>query len=163
MNKIQRLASALLLLLFATGAFAQTAATAELRGTVKDPNGAVIASATVTIRDDAKSIERTVQTSPAGDFVLLSVPPGTYTLTVAAKGFSKMTAHNVTLTVGQAAQYPVTLQLAATETEITVTGEPLLVETARTSTSTTIGEQRIENLPINGRNYVNFSLTNSQV
>lgn len=163
MNKIQRLLSALLLLLFATGAFAQTAATAELRGTVKDPNGAVIASATVTLRDDAKSIERTVQTSPAGDFVLLSVPPGTYTLTVAAKGFSKMTAHNVTLTVGQAAQYPVTLQLAATETEITVTGEPLLVETARTSTSTTIGEQRIENLPINGRNYVNFSLTNSQV
>ena len=163
MNKIQRLISALLLLLFATGAFAQTAATAELRGTVKDPNGAVVQGATVTIRDDAKSIERTVESSAAGDFVLLSVPPGTYTLTVAAKGFSKMTAHNITLTVGQAAQYPVTLQLATTETEITVTGEPLLVETARTSTSTTIGEQRIENLPINGRNYVNFSLTNSQV
>jgi len=55
------------------------------------------------------------------------------------------------------------LAVADSGTEVTVTGEPLLVETAKTSTSTTIGQQRIDNLPINGRNYVNFSLTNSQV
>ena len=80
-----------------------------------------------------------------------------------AKGFAKMVAKDVGLTVGQAADYPVTMQLPTAETEVTVTGEPLLVETAKTSTSTTIGQQSIENLPINGRNYVNFSLTNSQV
>ena len=163
MKKIQQLAILLLVLLTTAAAFAQTAATAELRGTVKDPNGAVITNATVTLRDEAKSIERTVQTATTGEFVLLAVPPGRYTLTVTAKGFSKMVAKGVTLTVGQAAEYPVTMQLATAETEITVTGEPLLIETAKTSTSTTIGEQRIENLPINGRNYVNFSLTNSQV
>jgi hypothetical protein len=164
MKRIQRLAIlSLVLLLTTAGAFAQTAATADLRGTVKDPNGAVITNATVTLRDDAKGIERTVQTSATGEYVLLSVPPGRYTLTVTAKGFSKLVAKGVTLTVGQAAEYPVTMQLATAETEITVTGEPQLIETAKTSTSTTIGEQRIENLPINGRNYVNFSLTNSQV
>src|SRR5512146_3298554 len=131
MKKIQRLAIlSLVLLLTTAGAFAQTAATADLRGTVKDPNGAVITNATVTLRDDAKSIERTVQTSATGEYVLLSVPPGRYTLTITAKGFSKLVAKGVTLTVGQAAEYPVTMQLATAETEITVTGEPQLIETA---------------------------------
>lgn len=163
MNYTRRFAYLLLVILLTAAAFSQTASTADLRGTVKDPNGAVITNATVTLRDEARNFERTVQTSGAGEFVLLSVPPGRYTLTVAAKGFSKLVAKDVALTVGQAAEYPVTMQVAATETEITVTGEPLLIETSKTSSSTTIGEQRIENLPINGRNYINFTLTNSQV
>src|SRR5947209_2269814 len=163
MKIIQRAAYLLLALFWTVSAFAQTAATADLRGKIKDPNGAVIPSATVTLRDEARNFERTVQTNAGGDYVLLSIPPGRYTLTVTAKGFAKTVAKNVALTVGQAAEYPVMLQLPTAEAEVTVTGEPLLIETAKTSTSTTIGQQRIENLPINGRNYVNFSLTNSQV
>ncbi|MGC2695339.1 MAG: TonB-dependent receptor [Candidatus Angelobacter sp.] len=163
MNIIQRLAIALLVLSMAASAIGQTAATADLRGTVKDPNGAVIQGATVTVRDEARNFERSVQTNETGYFTLLSLPPGHYLLTVTAKGFAKLVAKDVGLTVGQAADYPVTMQLPTAETEVLVTGEPLLVETAKTSTSTTIGQQRIENLPINGRNYVNFSLTNSQV
>jgi hypothetical protein len=163
MKMIQRLAYALLALFLAASAIAQTAATADLHGTVKDPNGAVISGATVTVSDPERNFERSAQTNETGYFTLLSLPPGNYRLTISAKGFAKMVAKNVGLTVGQVADYPVTMQLATAETEITVTGEPLLVETAKTSTSTTIGQQRIENLPINGRNYVNFSLTNSQV
>jgi Carboxypeptidase regulatory-like domain/TonB dependent receptor-like, beta-barrel len=164
MNKIQRLALLLLAIMLIAGAsFAQTSATAELRGTVKDPNGAVIQGASVSLRDDARNIGRTAVTNANGDYVLLAVPPGSYTLTVAAKGFARLVATNVSLTVGQAAQYPVTMQLETAQTEITVTGEPQLIETSKTSTSTTIGQERIENLPTNGRNYVNFSLTNSQV
>jgi len=163
MNIIQRVSGLLTLLVIAASAFAQTAATAELHGVVKDPNGAVIQGATISLRDEAKNITRSAQSNEAGEYNLLSIPPGEYTLTVSAKGFSKVVAKQVTLNVGQAAQYPVTMQLATAETEITVTGEPLLIETAKSSTSTTIGQQRIENLPINGRNYVNFSLTNSQL
>ncbi len=163
MKIIQRVLVLSLVVLMAASAFAQTAATAELRGTIKDPNGAVIAGATVSLRDQSKNVERTTQSDGTGEYVLLSVPPGSYTFTVTAKGFSKMVSNNVSLTVGQAARYPVTLQVATTQTEVTVTTEPLLIETATTSTSTTIGQGRIENLPINGRNYVNFSLTNSQV
>src|SRR6185312_5285115 len=129
----------------------------------KDPNGAVIHGATVSLHDEAKNITRSAETNEAGEYNLLSVPPGQYTLSVTATGFAKVVAKQVTLTVGQAAQYPVTMQLATAETEITVTGEPELIETSKSSTSTTIGERRIENLPINGRNYVNFSLTNSQL
>lgn len=163
MKIVQRLPFLMAIILIAASAFAQTAATAELHGTVKDPNGAVIQGATVSLHDEAKNTTRSAQTSELGEYNLLSIPPGQYTLTVTAKGFSKVIAKQVTLNVGQAAQYPVTMQLATAETEITVTGEPLLIETSKSSTSTTIGEQRIENLPINGRNYVNFSLTNSQL
>lgn len=163
MKIIQPVACSLFILILAASAFSQTAATADLRGTVKDPNGAVIQNATITVRDEARNLERSVQSNESGYFTLLSLPPGHYTMTVEAKGFAKLVAKDVGLTVGQAADYPVTLQLPTAETEVTVTGEPLLVETAKTSTSTTVGQQRIDNLPINGRNYVNFSLTNSQV
>ena len=162
MKIIQRVLCVLFVIILAASAIAQTAATADLRGTVKDPNGAVIQNATITVRDEARNFERSAQSNESGYFTLLSLPPGNYTLTVTAKGFAKMVAKNVGLTVGQAADYPVTMQLPTAQTEVVVTGEPLLVETAKTSTSTTIGQQRIENLPINGRNYVNFSLTNSQ-
>jgi Carboxypeptidase regulatory-like domain/TonB dependent receptor-like, beta-barrel len=163
MRIIQRVVYVFLALFLSASAMAQTAATADLHGTVKDPNGAMISGATVTVRDQARNFERSVQTNEAGYYTLLSLPPGSYKLTVTAKGFATLVANNVTLTVGQSADYPLALSLPTAETEVTVTGEPLLVETAKTSTSTTIGQQRIENLPINGRNYVNFSLTNSQV
>ena len=58
---------------------------------------------------------------------------------------------------------PVTLTLAGTTAEVTVSAEAELIETQRTSATTTIGQTRIDNLPINGRNYINFTLTNSQV
>jgi outer membrane receptor protein involved in Fe transport len=163
MKNIQRFAFVLFILVLTTLGEAQTAATADLRGTVRDPNGAVIQNATITVRDEARNLERSTQSNESGFFTLLSLPPGHYTLTVTANGFAKLVAKNLGLTVGQAADYPVIMHLPTAETEVVVTGDPLLVETAKTSTSTTIGQQRIENLPINGRNYVNFSLTNSQV
>jgi hypothetical protein len=163
MKIIQRLPFLLSIVMIGASAWGQSAATAELRGVVKDPNGAVIHGATVSLHDEAKNITRSAESNQAGEYNLLSIPPGQYTLTVTAMGFAKVVANQVTLTVGQAAQYPVTMQLATAETEITVTGEPELIETTKSSTSTTIGARRIENLPINGRNYVNFSLTNSQL
>src|SRR5262249_8957771 len=117
----------------------------------------------VTVKDEARNFERSAQTNETGYFTLLSLPPGHYTMSVTAKGFAKMVAKDLGLTVGQVAEYPVIMRLPTAESEVVVTSEPLLVETAKTSTSTTIGEERIDNLPINGRNYVNFSLTNSQV
>src|SRR6185437_13841638 len=163
MKIIQRVPLLLSIIVLAVSAWAQTAATAELHGVVKDPNGAVIHGASINLRDEAKNITRSAETNDAGEYNLLSVPPGQYTLTVTAGGFAKVVVKQLTLNVGQSAQYPVTMQLAAAETEITVTGEPQLIETSKSSTSTIIGQRRIENLPINGRNYVNFSLTNSQL
>jgi hypothetical protein len=150
-------------MLLVVGAMAQGVATADLHGTVKDPNGAVVSNATVTVRDEARAFERSTKTDAEGNYLLPLLPPGHYTLTVEAPGFGKLVAKDVGVTVGQQADFPVTLKVAAATTEVTVTGEAALVETQRTSSTTTIDQERIDNLPINGRNYINFTLTDSQV
>src|SRR6266516_3904328 len=128
-----------------------------------DRNGAVVPGATVTLRSDTTGVEQSTTTDASGQYAFLLVPAGQYTLTVEAAGFSKLTDTGVTLTVGQLAKLPLTLQLAAVTAEISVTSDAQLVETTRISVATTVDQTRIDNLPINGRNYINFTLTNSQV
>ena len=152
-----------LVVLIAFSVSAQNVATADLRGRVKDPAGAVITNATLTIRDEAKSFERSTTSDSEGEYQFVLLPPGTYKLTVEAPGFSKLSANNINLTVGQSAQLPVSMKLASAAAEMTISAETEMVETQQTATSTTISQQRIENLPINGRNYINFTLTNSQI
>ena len=89
--------------------------------------------------------------------------PGSYSVTVEAPGFAKMVNSSVRLTIGQVAELAVTLSVAAASETVTVSSEAELVETQQTASGTTIDQTRIENLPINGRNYVNFALTNSQL
>jgi hypothetical protein len=148
--------------LLSMSAAAQSMATAELHVTVKDPSGRMVTNAKVTARDESRGIERTLENRADGEYHLLSLPPGQYVVTVEAAGFAKATAVGVRVTVGQAAELPVTLNVAGRVTEVTVSGETEIVETQQTSVSTTINQQRIDNLPINGRNYIQFTLTNSQ-
>ncbi|HYY69364.1 MAG TPA: carboxypeptidase regulatory-like domain-containing protein, partial [Terriglobales bacterium] len=148
--------------LLAVGAAAQSINTAELHVIVKDPSGSMVTKARVTVRDESRGIERTLADRPQGEYQFLSLPPGVYTVTVDAGGFARAMAVGVRVTVGQAAELPLTLRMAGAATEVTVSGETELVETQRTSVATTINQQRIDNLPINGRNYINFTLLNSQ-
>src|SRR5216117_522803 len=145
-------------------AFPQSPSTgAQLSGTILDPNGAVVPGATVTLRSDTTGVEQSTTTDASGQYAFLLVPAGQYTLTVEAAGFSKLTDTGVTLTVGQLAKLRLTLQLATVTAEVSVTSDAQLVETTRISVATTVDQTRIDNLPINGRNYINFTLTNSQV
>ena len=154
---------AVVTLLLSTLGFAQGAATGDLRVTVKDPKGSLVTNATVTARDPAKGVERSGTGDGQGEYRMLLLPPGTYEVTVEAAGFAKVTAGNVSITVGQVADLPVALSIATGNQVITVSSEAELVETSRSSTTDTIGERRIDSLPINGRNYIQFTLTDSQV
>jgi hypothetical protein len=149
--------------LLATIAAAQGSATGDLHVTVKDPSGQVVANATVTLRDPVKGFERTTTQNTDGEYRLLALPPGRYVVSVSASGFSKAVFQDQVVTVGQMADLPVMLQVSGGETIVTVGSEAELVETTRTSTTDTIDQRRIDNLPINGRNYINFTLTDSQV
>jgi len=143
--------------------FAQSSSTGDFRVTVRDEKGSFITSATVTARDQAKGLERTTTQNTNGEYLLLNLPPGTYTVTVEAAGFGKGEATDLALTVGQAKDLPMTLKVSGGETLVTVSAEADLVETTRSQTTNTVDQRRIDNLPINGRNYINFALTDSQV
>jgi hypothetical protein len=144
-------------------AFAQGAATGDLHVTVKDQKGSIVPNATVTVRDQARAFLRSTNTNVEGEYRLLALPPGTYTIRVEAPGFAAAEAENQAVTVGQMRGLPITLSVAGTKEIITVTSESEQVETQRSSSTDTITEQRIENLPINGRNYINFAMTDSRL
>jgi hypothetical protein len=144
-------------------ASAQSVATGDLHVTVKDPKGGMITDATVTARDETKAFERSTSTNVAGEYRLAALPPGTYTVTVEASGFGKARAENVIINIGELAELPVWLTVAGGETTITVNSEAELVETQRSSATDTITQNTIDNLPINGRNYINFALTDSRL
>ncbi|HEY6770633.1 MAG TPA: carboxypeptidase regulatory-like domain-containing protein [Candidatus Sulfotelmatobacter sp.] len=154
----------LFLLLLSSIALAQGGvATGDLRVTVKDPAGSMVSDATVTASDVAKGLERTATPDGQGGYTVRQLAPGTYTVTVEASGFTKVENTGVNITVGELADLPVTLSVASGKEVVTVSSQAELIETSRSSTTDTIGQRRIDNLPTNGRNYINFTLTDSQV
>lgn len=138
---------------------AQATATAELRGRVVDPTGAVIAGATVTATDVSKGTNRSVTTDVSGNYVLLSLPPTTYTVKVEAAGFATKTITNVLLEVGQQSTLVVDMALGEVGAVVDVlAGEQQLVDTERTQQSSVISAKQLNNLPINRRNFLDFAL-----
>jgi hypothetical protein len=151
-------------LLLSCMAFAQGgAATGDLHLTVKDPKGNLVTNATVTVSEVAKGVERTATGDGQGGYSARQLPPGNYTVTVQAAGFGRAEAKDISITVGGLVELPVALAVATGREVVEVSSQAELVETSRTSTTDTIGQRRIDNLPINGRNYINFTLTDSQV
>jgi len=164
MHSTSKIVAALLFAFVSIGvAFGQGSASGDLHVIVKDEKGSVVTSATVTAREQAKATVRATTSNTDGEYRLVSLPPGVYTITVEAPGFAKAEAKDQTLTVGQSKELPITLSVSGVETVVNVSSEAELVETSRSSTTNTIDQRRIDNLPINGRNYINFAQTDSQV
>ncbi|HEX7174453.1 MAG TPA: carboxypeptidase-like regulatory domain-containing protein [Pyrinomonadaceae bacterium] len=160
-----RLALSAAFALLCTGtAFAQSQSNAaDLRGFVRDQQGAVVNGATVTARQSATNTERNTTTNDEGFYQITNLPPGEYEVTIEAANFKRSVNPTVTLTVGQQADLDFALEVGAVTESITVTTETEVVETSRTAVSNTIDETRIDNLPINQRDYINFTLTTSAV
>jgi len=156
---------AIMIFFCAAGVFAQAqASTADLRGTIADPNGAIVPGANVTARNAATGITRTVTTNDEGVYQIFSLPPGEYEVSAEAATFKKVVISAVRLTVGQSAELPIKLEIGASDVIVNVSGETIdIIETNRTSVSNTIDQARIENLPINERSATGFALTISTV
>ncbi len=138
--------------------------TATLSGTVSDPQGLGVRGAMLTITNSATGAVRTATSDDAGRYKIVSLPPGKYKMSVnGGTNFAVYEEDSVVVTVGQDAILDLRLGLKGVEQTVRVTSETAPIETAKTEFSQTVGEQRIENLPINGRNYINFTLTDSQV
>jgi hypothetical protein len=158
---------ALLVVLFlsAHAAFGQAQSNAaDIQGTIKDANNAVVANANVTARNPNTNVTRNATSNDDGLYRIINIPPGDYEITVEATGFKKAVLPKVTVTVGQAAEVDITLELGELREVVTVSNATTeIVETSKTAVATTIDQQRINNLPINERNYINFTLTTSTV
>lgn len=155
-------ASVLFLALVSSPVLAQVN-TADLHGTITDPSGAVIADAEIKIQTLDTGLVRTARTNENGGYTFLALAPGRYSLQVSATGFQPTVVKEITLTVGQQAELPLRLQVSPLLKAIEVLADTKLLETRRSSVTTTVAQRFIENLPINGRNYINFSLLDSAV
>src|SRR5437773_349599 len=152
-----------LLVLGATTTVSAQVNTATLSGTVLDPQNLAVKGAKVTLTNAATGAPRTAVTDDGGRYNLVGIPPGLYKMTVdGGANFSVYENARVALTVGEAATLDAQLQLRGQVQVVTVSTETASIETTKTEVSDTVEQRRIDNLPINGRNYINFTLTNSQ-
>lgn len=141
---------------------AQIGATAQLGGELTDPSGKSVGDQAIDIRNRESGRTRTVQTSADGQYQALDLAPGRYELAAEAAGFAPIRVP-IELTVNQQAVLNLQFQLATQTQEVTVTTAPLVIEPTRTDLSQVIEERQIDNLPINGRQFLDFVLLTPNV
>src|SRR5229473_6511803 len=138
----------LLVLLAALPGYAQVDyATATLKGTVLDPQGAAVAGATVTVTNLNTGISRTVKTGAEGTFQFSALHPGTYKVQAEAPGFEKTIASNLQLSVGQVVVNDVNLKVGAVTDVVEIEAAPPLIETEKTQQANLINERQVDDLP----------------
>jgi len=148
----------LLLLALSPTARGQQAAKATLTGTVTDPNGAVIAGATVSARQTSTGIRRETVTNDRGVYVLTDLAPGEYEVRAEAKGFADHITTNLILQVGQTVTLNSQLELRAVTEKSELYADPPLVNNVDSLVQGVIEAREVESLPLNGRNFLELAL-----
>ena len=155
----------LLLLAAACGAVtAPTAAVAQsvsgtILGTVTDPSGAIVADAKVTVINEGTGLTRTVTSDSNGEYVVPSIPTGRYTVTAEVAGFKTLALSNIELGVDQRVRIDLKLEVGAMTESVTIEATTPLLQTSSSELGTTVGDEQIEALPLNGRNFVTLTRT----
>jgi hypothetical protein len=162
LNTLVLVCAAVLAALVAAGTALAQVNAVDLAGTITDPQNAVVADAKVSIKNLATNATRSVLTGADGRYIIVGVAPGRYELSVEKSGFARAVTPEIIIEIGRTPEINLKLTLQVAAQQVTVLGQAEIVETQRTAVSETVGSREIENLPINGRNYVNFTLINSQ-
>lgn len=144
-----------IVVLSATAAYGQTA---TVRGRVRDPQGAPVATATVRVSSVATGLTREAPTSSDGSFVIANLPPATIDLTVSASGFADASRQGLLLEVGQTLVADIDLAVAGVQETLLVTGGAASVDTSRSVVDAVVPSTAIEALPLNGRNFLELAL-----
>ena len=143
--------------LLAGAVWAQELGTAVLNGDITDPSGAVVKNAEVTVENKATGLQRTAPSSNAGLFVFNSLVPGDYEVRVKATGFADATtqAH---LEVGQQADLKIHLRVEQQKTILEIVDTASGINTVSSVVDGVVNSRQIENLPLNGRNFLELAL-----
>ena len=140
-----------------SGASGAQTVTATLQGQILDPSGSVIPKAKVTAVNKGTGLSRSAETSATGSYEVPALPAGEYTVTAQISGFQTQTK-DVTLEVGQTAALDFTLAVGSVSEITTVQATSEVTEPTRTQISDVITERQIQDLPVNGREFIDFAL-----
>ena len=146
----------LAMLMIASAAMAQS--TATLRGTVTDPQGAVVPNAKVTITDAAKGVPRVTQTDESGIYQMPGLVVGTYNVTAQAPGLQAQTVNGIVLNAAKTVLQDFKLPLPTGKETVTVTAEAPVIERTTMTVGTNIDEHTVQEIPLNGRHFVDLGL-----
>jgi hypothetical protein len=143
-------------------AFAQLP-TGTIQGAAIDSSGASIPDATVTIQNEGTGQTRTVKAESDGSYRVPALPVGDYSVKVEKEGFVPETRQHLTLDVTQTIVLNFTLRVGSSSQQVVVTGEAPVVNTTTSTLGGLVNSDKIEDLPLNGRNYIDLSLMQSGV
>ena len=143
---------------FATSTTAVAQSTATLQGTVTDAKGAVLPNATVVAKNRSTSAERTVQTDTNGYYQISALPVGVYSVEVRVQGFKTQVADSVTLEVAKTAVQNFQMDVGAISEQVLVSSDVPVIETATVSVGTVINQRTVQEIPLNGRHFVDLGL-----
>ena len=129
----------------------QAVSTSQITGTVHDSTGLAVPGAEVKVTQIGTGAVRTVTTRPDGGYVLPSLPIGPYQLEVSKEGFSKYLQSGIVLQVSTNPSIDVTLKVGSVTESVTVEANAAMVETHSTGIGTVVDQQRVVDLPLNGR------------
>ena len=144
--------------IFPLASFGQGGVTGSLAGAISDPTGAVVAGASVVVKNNATSVESTVTTSDNGTFNVPALGTGLYTITITAAGFKRAVVTDVKVDVGNPSKVNITLEVGAPTESVTVVGTGELLQTQTANVSSTITGRQITDLPYASRNALDVVL-----
>ena len=151
-------------------AFATTTVTAQsaagltaINGTITDPTGAIVAGAKVVAKETATGTTREASSTGSGLYSLPNLPVGDYEISVQQTGFKTAVRSDVEPTVGSVLTINIQLEVGGSTETVSVTSDAPVVETSRSQASTAVTQLQIQELPVNGRNFLDFTLTSPGV
>jgi len=126
---------------------------ASLSGIITDPSGAVLPRTQVTVTNAATGLSVSTMSNDSGRYFFSSLKPGTYSVSASLSGFKKYVNNGITLQVNETTRLDIGLSVGETSEQVTVTGDAPLLESESSNRGAVIDQQKIEELPLNGRDY----------
>jgi hypothetical protein len=142
----------------APSAWAQSTTQGAIGGTVKDPQGAVVANAAVTVKNEETNKEVSATTDSEGRFRVAQLDPGNYTVVINASGFAAFTQQKLVVEIGRVTPLDIDLSITGAQETVQVTSEAPVINTEQQDFSTNINQTSINNLPTNGRRWSNLAI-----
>ena len=155
--------SVLLLSILLAGILSAQTNRGAISGSVFDSTGAIVPNASVVIRNLGTNREIKTKTSDSGAYSVLSLDPVSYRLTVEAQGFNKETVENIKVDTATVATVNITLHAGDIATQVTIQAESAQVNTESGTTSTTVNERQIQDIPLVNRSVLDLAMTQPNV